>query len=152
MQAAIANSNIEISFTKMAAPLPSDQAMALFVDKTDRTAPSTWDLGNFPAGQENYPVGGVSWYEAAAYAEFVGKSLPTIHHWYQASSSDRFSASLQASKFSEKGPAPVGSYAGLGLYGTYDMAGNGMVFQFRWKPPLYFGRKFERAQIHVSGS
>jgi dienelactone hydrolase len=98
--------------------------MALFVDKTDRTAPSTWDLGNFPAGQENYPVGGVSWYEAAAYAEFVGKSLPTIHHWYQASSSDMFSAILQASNFSKKGSAPVGSYAGLGLYGTYDMAGN----------------------------
>jgi serine/threonine protein kinase/dienelactone hydrolase len=111
-------------FTKDGRAVTFDQAMALFVDKTDRTAPSTWDLGNFPAGQENYPVGGVSWYEAAAYAEFVGKSLPTVHHWYQASSSDMFSGILNASNFSGKGPAPVGSYAGLGLYGTYDMAGN----------------------------
>ena len=111
-------------FTKHGRALTFDQAMALFVDKTDRNAPSTWDLGNFPAGQENYPVGGVSWYEAAAYAEFVGKSLPTVHHWYQASSSDMFSGILNASNFSGKGPAPVGSYAGLGLYGTYDMAGN----------------------------
>ena len=111
-------------FTKDGRALTFDQAMALFVDKTDRNAPSTWDLGNFPAGQENYPVGGVSWYEAAAYAEFVGKSLPTVHHWYQASSSDMFSGILNASNFSGKGPAPVGSYAGLGLYGTYDMAGN----------------------------
>jgi dienelactone hydrolase len=111
-------------FTKDGRALTFDQAMALFVDKTDRTAPSTWDLGNFPAGQENYPVSGVSWYEAAAYAEFVGKSLPTVHHWYQASSLDMFSSILNASNFSGKGPAPVGSYAGLGLYGTYDMAGN----------------------------
>ena len=111
-------------FTKDGRALTFDQAMALLVDKTDRNAPSTWDLGNFPAGQENYPVGGVSWYEAAAYAEFVGKSLPTIHHWYQASSLDMFSSILNASNFSGKGPAPVGSYAGLGTYGTYDMAGN----------------------------
>jgi hypothetical protein len=29
-------------------------------------------------------VGGVSWYEAAAYAEFAHKSLPTVYHWYWA--------------------------------------------------------------------
>jgi eukaryotic-like serine/threonine-protein kinase len=111
-------------FTKDGRTLTFDQGIALFVDKTDRTAPSTWDLGNFPAGQENYPVGGVSWYEAAAYAEFVGKSLPTVYHWYQASNLDMFSSILNSSNFSGKGPAPVGGYAGLGLYGTYDMAGN----------------------------
>ena len=30
------------------------------------------------------PVGGVSWYEAAAYARFAGKSLPTLHEWWGA--------------------------------------------------------------------
>ena len=29
-------------------------------------------------------LSGVSWYEAAAYAAFVGKSLPTAFHWYRA--------------------------------------------------------------------
>jgi len=111
-------------FTKNGQPLGFEQAMALFVDKTDRPAPSTWDLGNYPTGQENYPVNGVSWYEAAAYADFVGKSLPTIYHWHQAASLFEQSDILDRSNFSGKGPAPVGSYKGLGPYGTYDMAGN----------------------------
>jgi eukaryotic-like serine/threonine-protein kinase len=111
-------------FTKDGHPRTFQQAMALFVDKTDRPAPSTWDLGNFPAGQENYPVSGVSWYEAAAYAEFAGKGLPTVYHWYQAASFGADSSILETSNFSGKGPAPVGSYDGLGPFGTFDMAGN----------------------------
>jgi eukaryotic-like serine/threonine-protein kinase len=111
-------------FTKDGRSLTFDQAMALFVDKTDRPAPSTWDLGDYPAGQENYPVGGVSWYEAAAFAEFAGKSLPTVYHWYEAASLGADAGILQTSNFSGKGPAAVGSYGGLGPFGTYDMAGN----------------------------
>ena len=101
-----------------------EQAMALFVDKTDRPAPSGWDLGSYPSGQDDYPVSGVSWYEAAAYAEFVGKSLPTVYHWHRAASLSDYSDILQVSNFSGKGPARVGSYPGLGPFGTYDMAGN----------------------------
>lgn len=104
--------------------LSFEQAMQLFRDKTDRRAPSTWELGSYPSGQDDYPVSGVSWYEAAAYAESVAKSLPTVYHWYRAASMGRYSDILQLSNFSGKGPAPVGSYAGLGPYGTYDMAGN----------------------------
>jgi eukaryotic-like serine/threonine-protein kinase len=111
-------------FTKDGHAITLEQAIALFVDKTDRPAPSTWDLGNYPPGQENYPVSGVSWYEAAAYAEFVGKSVPTVYHWRQAASMGEHADILETSNFSGKGPAPVGSYPGLGPYGTYDMAGN----------------------------
>ena len=111
-------------FTKDGRSLTFDQATALFVDRTDRPAPSTWDLGVYPAGQEDYPVSGVSWYEAAAYAEFVGKSLPTVYHWHQAASMGDDSSILETSNFSGKGPARVGSYGGLGPFGTYDMAGN----------------------------
>ena len=51
-----------------------DEAMDLLRDSSGRPGPATWEAGHYPAGQANYPVGGVSWYEAAAYAEFAGKS------------------------------------------------------------------------------
>jgi eukaryotic-like serine/threonine-protein kinase len=100
------------------------EAMQLFRDKTDRPGPATWELGTFLNGEEQFPVNGVSWYEAAAFAEFSGKSLPTIYHWYRAAGMGSFSDILQTSNFSMKGPAKVGSYSGLGPFGTYDMAGN----------------------------
>ena len=43
-------------FVKDGRTLSFEQAVALFVDKTDRYAPSTWDLGAYPAGQDDYPV------------------------------------------------------------------------------------------------
>ena len=58
-----------------------EEAMSGFHDSTGRPGPSTWELGTYPEGQDEFPVGGVSWYEAAAYSEFAGKSLPTIFHW-----------------------------------------------------------------------
>src|SRR6204780_217851 len=58
--------------------LPWADAMKLFVDKTNRPGPSTWIQGEYPQGEGEYPVTGVSWFEAEAYADFVGKSLPTV--------------------------------------------------------------------------
>jgi predicted esterase len=66
----------------------------------------------------------VSWYEALAYCRFVDKSLPTLYHWYAATAQDQLSDILLVSNFGRDGPAPVGSHAGLGDFGTYDMAGN----------------------------
>jgi hypothetical protein len=71
-------------FIKDGQEIAWDQAMALFRDPTGRPGPSTWKGGHFPQGQADYPVSGVSWYEAAAYAEFAGKSLPTVTQWYRA--------------------------------------------------------------------
>ncbi len=58
-----------------------EEAMAEFIDKTGRPGPSTWEAGDYPDGNDDYPVSGISWYEAVAYAEFAGKVLPTADHW-----------------------------------------------------------------------
>ena len=101
------------------------QAIARFRDATDRPGPATWELGTYPEGTEDHPVGGISWYEAAAYAAFRKKSLPTIHHWYRASGVDLvYSDMLRLSQFDARGPARVGSRQGVGPFGAVDMAGN----------------------------
>jgi eukaryotic-like serine/threonine-protein kinase len=119
-------------------PVSFHEAMPLFKDKTDRAGPATWELGAFPAGEDDFPVSGVSWYEAAAYAEYAGKTLPTVFHWYRAANMDIYSDILQLSNFSRKGPAKAGSYAGIGPFGTYDMAGNVKEWCFNPKGDLKF--------------
>ncbi len=101
-----------------------DSAMARFVDRTGRPGPSTWEAGVHLSGQAHHPVSGVSWYEAAAYARLVGKSLPTVYHWNSAATTPLAWVLAPHSNFSGKGPAPVGSYPSPGFNGVRDMAGN----------------------------
>ena len=111
-------------FVKDGRTLPWNEAMALLRDGTGRPGPLTWELGSFPEGREDYPVSGVSWYEASAYAEFAGKRLPTFFHWYRAAELGIVSEILLLSNFGGEGPAPVGRYQGLGPFGALDQAGN----------------------------
>jgi len=103
--------------------LTFETATGRFRDATGRPGPSTWDAGTYPAGTGDLPVGGVSWYEAAAYACFAKKSLPTVYHWYAAA--DPFSSHhvVPLSNYGD-GPAPVGEFQGVSLDGVYDLAGN----------------------------
>jgi eukaryotic-like serine/threonine-protein kinase len=103
-----------------------EEAMSRFRDKAGRPGPTTWELGNYPEGQGDYPVTGVSWYEAAAYAEFTGKSLPTAQQWQNAAWPWMGVASDMEpiSNFEGRGLAPIGRYKGMSPYGAYDMAGN----------------------------
>jgi dienelactone hydrolase len=101
-----------------------EEAMREFRDPTGRPGPATWEAGRYPRGQEEFPVTGVSWYEAAAYADFAGKSLPTVYHWYVAAGTDDAADIIPLSNFGTSGPARVGQYQGIGPFGTYDMAGN----------------------------
>jgi dienelactone hydrolase len=101
-----------------------EEAIAAFRDTTPRPGPATWEAGTYPDGKADFPVGGVSWYEASAYAEFAGKSLPTVSHWYLAAGLGPSSQITSLSNFGGQGPAQVGSHLGLAPSGTYDMAGN----------------------------
>jgi eukaryotic-like serine/threonine-protein kinase len=104
-----------------------DAAVAGFRDQSGRPGPATWQAGEYPKGQENYPVSGVSWYEAAAYAEFAGKTLPTLWHWQMAAGADRellLGWLGQVSNFKNEGPAAAGTYPSMTAYGAYDQPGN----------------------------
>jgi tRNA A-37 threonylcarbamoyl transferase component Bud32 len=111
-------------FVRNGREVPFETAVGGFRDVTGRPGPATWELGAFPEGREDHPVNGVSWYEAAAYAEFAGKSLPTIYHWYQAAGMGNFAEILRMSNFGGQGTARVGSHRGVSPFGNTDMAGN----------------------------
>jgi formylglycine-generating enzyme required for sulfatase activity/dienelactone hydrolase len=104
--------------------LSFDAAMARFVDTTGRPGPSSWVAGTYPDGEDDYPVAGVSWYESAAYARFVGRELPTVHHWRRAFASALLAFELSASNVDRDGVSARGAYPGIGWTGTYDMLGN----------------------------
>ena len=104
--------------------VPWEQAIAKFQDRTGRPGPATWEVGVYPAGQDDYPVGGVSWYEAVAYAEFAGKTLPTIYHWLRAAGVRLAAYITPLSNIDAQGPSAVGSYPGVSTVGASDMAGN----------------------------
>ena len=105
-------------------------ALALFVDHTGRQGPAGWEAGTYPDGQENFPVTGVSWYEAAAYAEFAKKKLPTIFHWAGVAETSRTEFIVPLSNYSGKTSTAAGSLPGYSSFGIYDLAGNAREWCF----------------------
>lgn len=122
-------------------PLEWESMMARFVDRTGMPGPSTWALGTYPEGQGDHPVNGVSWFEAAAYARFAGRQLPTVFHWRRAAGlgtpqHQNFSDVLLASNFKSHGTVAAGTVDSLGSYGTYDLSGNVAEWCYNADGPL----------------
>ncbi len=65
------------TFRDGARTLKFDEASARFLDATGRPGPATWRLGSYPEGQADFPVGGISWFEASAYARFA-RQAPAV--------------------------------------------------------------------------
>jgi dienelactone hydrolase len=106
------------------ATLPWTDAMKMFVDRAGRHGPATWEAGTYRDGEDDYPVSGVSWFEAAAFARFVGRELPTAHHWQQALAKSMFPWLLAASNFAGQGPRAVTTSRSMTFVEAYDMTGN----------------------------
>jgi len=114
----------KVDFQRDGKRLSWEDAMALFRDAAGRPGPKDWVQGEYPKGQDDYPITGISWYEAAAYAEFSGKSLPTIYHWNRAAGPFSAAFIVPASNFGSSGVLAVGSKPDVSPWGNYDMAGN----------------------------
>lgn len=127
-------------FVKDGKTLSFEEAMSLFKDRTGLAGPRDWSGQTFAEGEADFPVSGVTWYEAAAYAEFRGKVLPSIFQWDRAARNGesalygntmpwgiltpgmdlRGRANLVGS-----GPVSVRSLPfGMSAFGCYHMAGN----------------------------
>jgi dienelactone hydrolase len=72
----------------------------------------------------------VSWYEAAAYAAWAGKRLPTIFHWNRVAFTTGSSRIVPLSNLAGKDVVPVGTTKSMNRFGAYDMAGN--VREWTW--------------------
>lgn len=139
--------------------IPWERAMSMFIDTTGRPGPSTWVAGYFPEGKGDHPVSGISWYEAAAYARFRGRQLPTYHHWFRAYAPAAFSVMLPESNLASDDTVSVGTTRSISWAGNFDMSGNVREWIFNeasdrrytlggaWNDDSYWATRLETAQI-----
>ncbi|MDF2439141.1 MAG: hypothetical protein JWN98_125 [Abditibacteriota bacterium] len=152
---------------------------AFFIDKTEVTnaaykkfcdamgyaPPPHWKDGRFPAGEDDFAVTHVNWWEAKAYATWAGKRLPTEAEWEKtARSTDaryypwgqewkRELAVWDQTRAQRVGTKPEGASP----YGVLDLAGNVFEWTASWyraypKAPQQFAEYGEVYKVMRGGA
>lgn len=107
-----------------------------FVDKTGYAhVPEHWRDNNYAPDLANHPVVNVNWEDANAYAQWVGKRLPSEQEWEKAARGPEGRVYPWGNAFNHfncncrelglRGTTDVTQFhSGVSQYGGYDMAGN----------------------------
>lgn len=118
-----------------------ESAIVELRDKTGMPGPRSWIGQSFPEGRGDHPVTDITWHEAAAYAEFRGKSLPSIFQWEKAARNGALTQSADEimpwgyfdpaggtegrANIASRDSVPVtANEFGMSPFGCYNMAGN----------------------------
>lgn len=135
---------------------------ARFCAATEHRLPEFWDMEKFHCGADfpDHPVVGISWRDAAAFAAWAGKRLPTEAEWEYAARGALVDMDYPngpeidpaLANYFIRDPAqrdhyigatvPVGSYPPNG-HGLHDMAGNVV----EWVADYYDGAYYETSPV-----
>ena len=128
-------------FSKDGREVAWEEALRELKDRTGMQGPRSWAGQSFPEGKAEHPVTDITWHEAAAYAAWRGKRLPTIFEWEKAARDGLFTHGTATimpwgavdtgqsaegrANFKSDGTSAVDSFEfGMSPYGCYQMAGN----------------------------
>ncbi len=121
--------------------LSRSDAVKEFKDRTGLPGPRSWLNQTYSEGKADHPITDITWHEAAAYATFRGKQLPTIFQWEKAARNglviyysgyalpwggvEYGGKVVGHANFSSNGTTAVHSFPfGMSPFGCFNMAGN----------------------------
>ncbi len=121
----------------------TNKEYAYFINMTGHKPPKYWRGENPPEGSDDHPVVYVSWQDAAAYAKWTGKRLPSQEEWEKAARGvdgrdypwgNWAEGRCNSEEEKSYGTTPAGQYspAGDSMFGCQDMSGNVWEWTSSW--------------------